>query len=205
MKADTKPRTAVAVIAVEAPQRRQQLLVQSGKLFARKGYRATSMRDIAAATGMKAGSLYYHFASKEALFIAVHASGMEAISSAVRRATTGIADPWTRFEAATIAHAEALLGRSDLIAVLNPDFAEGRGRVRKKLLAMRDEYEEMFDTMVRDLNLPEQIDRKIFRKLYLGALNSTPPWFRPNGALSATEIGRQLIFMLQATARKPIL
>ncbi|MBM4724828.1 TetR family transcriptional regulator [Rhodococcus hoagii] len=43
------------------------MLGAASELFAAKGYTGTSMRDIASATGMLAGSLYYHFESKEAL------------------------------------------------------------------------------------------------------------------------------------------
>src|SRR5947209_17027405 len=46
---------------------RRQILDQAARLLRTNGYASTSLRDIAAATGMKAGSLYYHFASKEAL------------------------------------------------------------------------------------------------------------------------------------------
>jgi AcrR family transcriptional regulator len=44
------------------------------------------MRDIAAASGMLAGSLYYHFASKEELLVAVYAEGVRRISVSVRAA-----------------------------------------------------------------------------------------------------------------------
>ncbi|WP_235870708.1 TetR/AcrR family transcriptional regulator [Rhodococcus xishaensis] len=47
--------------------KRTEILAVSSDLFAAKGYTGTSMRDIAADTGMLAGSLYYHFASKEVL------------------------------------------------------------------------------------------------------------------------------------------
>lgn len=51
----------------EKPDKRTEILAAASQLFAAKGYTGTSMRDIAAATGMLAGSLYYHFDSKEAL------------------------------------------------------------------------------------------------------------------------------------------
>lgn len=49
------------------PDKRSEILAASSDLFAAKGYTGTSMRDIAADTGILAGSLYYHFDSKEAL------------------------------------------------------------------------------------------------------------------------------------------
>jgi AcrR family transcriptional regulator len=39
----------------------------AGELFAEKGFRATTVREIADAAGILSGSLYHHFSSKEAI------------------------------------------------------------------------------------------------------------------------------------------
>ena len=41
----------------------------TSKLFRRNGYQTISMRDIAAAVGMKSCSLYYYYESKEACLL----------------------------------------------------------------------------------------------------------------------------------------
>lgn len=53
----------------DAEQTRANILLTARSLFANKGYTATSMEDICSATGYSKGSLYYHFKSKEDLFI----------------------------------------------------------------------------------------------------------------------------------------
>ena len=67
--------------------RRQAILDAAAKLFARRGYHATSMRDMASATGMLPGSVYYHFDSKEALLLAVYAEGVQRIAAPVPYST----------------------------------------------------------------------------------------------------------------------
>lgn len=47
---------------------KQKILEESLKLFARKGYEGVSMREIAAAVGIKGASLYNHFKGKEDIF-----------------------------------------------------------------------------------------------------------------------------------------
>ncbi|GAA0957057.1 TetR/AcrR family transcriptional regulator [Actinocorallia libanotica] len=60
--------TAVKEEAADARRnRREHLLEAAVELFATKGYAATTMRDIADASGILAGSIYHHFASKEAM------------------------------------------------------------------------------------------------------------------------------------------
>jgi AcrR family transcriptional regulator len=51
------------------PSRRDQILGTAAELFATKGYTKTSMRDVATAAGILAGSLYHHFDSKEAIAV----------------------------------------------------------------------------------------------------------------------------------------
>lgn len=49
------------------PSRREELLDIAGRLFAERGFRNTTVRDIADAAGILSGSLYHHFDSKEAM------------------------------------------------------------------------------------------------------------------------------------------
>ena len=57
--------------ALDEGNRRQKLLRVAARLFRRKGFDATTTRDIAAAAGMRSGSPFYHFESKAALLCAV--------------------------------------------------------------------------------------------------------------------------------------
>ncbi|UKY48355.1 TetR/AcrR family transcriptional regulator [Streptomyces inhibens] len=50
-----------------SPGRRRELLATAAEVFAAQGYNATTVRQIADAVGMLAGSLYYHFDSKESM------------------------------------------------------------------------------------------------------------------------------------------
>ncbi len=56
--------------------RRIELINAAARLFRKKGFNATSTRDIAAAVGMHSGSPFYHFKSKGALLYAVMEEGM---------------------------------------------------------------------------------------------------------------------------------
>ncbi len=64
---------------------RAKLLAVSARLFAKGGFEATSMRDIAGKAGMLAGSMYYHFPSKNDLIAAVYAAGVAERSPARAR------------------------------------------------------------------------------------------------------------------------
>ena len=51
----------------DPPARREEILASAAELFARKGIKATTVREIGDAVGVQSGSLYYHFDSKDAM------------------------------------------------------------------------------------------------------------------------------------------
>ena len=61
---------------------RIKILNAAARTFRAKGYAATTLNEIAEATNMRAGSLYYHFDSKEQLVEAVFEIGMQQIGRA---------------------------------------------------------------------------------------------------------------------------
>ena len=69
---------------------REKLLHAAARCFARKGYAACTVADIAAEAGLGQGSLYVHFKNKEALFLEMiaheHAQGADKARDAMKSA-----------------------------------------------------------------------------------------------------------------------
>ena len=62
---------------------KERILEASAKLFGELGYEKTSIRRISRESGMKAGSIYYFFRSKEEILLEVYARGFELMSDIV--------------------------------------------------------------------------------------------------------------------------
>ena len=176
-----------------SPSSREQLLDAAARLFGRKGYDATSVREIGGALGISAAALYHHFPSKEEIFCATHLKGMEMISGAVRTACMNVDGPWERLEAAAVAHCEALLDAEGDRTIITPHFPDVSDEIRSRLIRQRDEYERFVKGLIADLELPPHIDPMIFRMQYLGSLNWTTSWYKPGGRLTPSAIARQIV------------
>ncbi len=190
-------RRAPAMAPVPRADNRLSLVLDAAaRLFAEKGYGATSMRDIAGAVGMLPGSLYYHFASKEELLVAVYEEGVRRIKAALAPALARPGDPWQRLENACAAHLAGLLEGSDygqVVIRVRPDDAPD---VASRLVALRDEYEHAFSQAIQDLPLPPRTDRRALRLMLLGALNWSQTWYRP-GKDSPQALARRFVRLLR--------
>ncbi|MGO9683364.1 MAG: TetR/AcrR family transcriptional regulator [Beijerinckiaceae bacterium] len=184
---------------------RSRIVAAALDLFSTRGYEGTSIRDIASAVGMTTASLYYHFSSKDELFVGVHGLSIDAMTTAVERAVEGITDPWDRLEAAAQAHCATLFDTDGTRAILTARISDGLAEVNDALVAQRDAYERLIQKLVDDLALPPDLDRKLLRLHILGVMNFLPTWFRRDGPLSAAEIGRQMVrhLRLGLEAKKP--
>ena len=174
---------------------RQRFLDTAAELFARDGYHATSIRDIARAMGVTPGAVYAHFASKAEVLLAVYDAGVSQIGEAVDAVMEAGGAPWEILERACCRHLEAVLADSGyarvVIRVLPGDVEE----VSAKLTELRAGYEARFRRLICTLDLAAGVDRTLFRFTLLGALNWSQVWYRPDGATPeaiAAEIVRSL-------------
>ena len=62
---------------------KRKIFETSMKLFAEKGYDATSIEDITATVGVAKGTLYYHFSSKEEIFNFLVEEGMKLLKNSI--------------------------------------------------------------------------------------------------------------------------
>jgi len=162
--------------------RRRALILGAARLFRRKGFDATSTRDIAAAAGMQSGSPFYHFKTKQALLFAVMEEGMRSALERQRRllAELAEADPQEQLRRLVRNHFEVLLGSgSDFYPVMLYEARSITPRQRAQLADLRTEYEGVWDPVLRQLHASGrlQADVKLARLLVFGALNWSVQWF----------------------------
>ncbi|MGE0667435.1 MAG: TetR family transcriptional regulator [Sphingomonadales bacterium] len=182
---------------------RARILNAAAKTFRQSGYTASSLRDIAEAAGVQAGSLYYYFDGKEDLAEAVLDEGVHGARRAADEAVAALgpdANPMERIEAAFGGHLSYLLAESDFavasLRMLHQTPDAVRTRHMRKQRALGRFYAGLFEE-ARDAGLirPE-FDLSALRMLLIGALNWSPEWYDPSG-LSAVQLIQQLSRMMQ--------
>ncbi len=179
-----------------ADNRLPLILDEAARLFAARGFHGASVRDIVRAIDMLPGSLYYHFATKEALLAVVYAEGVRRISESVEAAIAGRRDPWERLEAACVAHLESLLNAGDYAQVVIRVRPSDAPSVAGELVQRRDEYERLFVELLQALPLARGVDRRSARLMLLGALNWSQTWYHP-GRDSPRVIARRFVNLLR--------
>jgi AcrR family transcriptional regulator len=94
-----------------AGQRRRQLVAVALELFARSGYRATTMDDIAEAAGVTKPLVYQHFSSKRALYLELVNSIAEELLAAVKTAVLRAEGPRQQVELGFAAYFRLVISR----------------------------------------------------------------------------------------------
>lgn len=190
-------------IVSKSERTRQRILHAAARVFRQHGYTSSSLRDIAESAGIQAGSLYYHFDSKEDLAEAVMDEGVLGAEQAARQAVEALgerANPIDRIEAAFRGHLGYLLRESDFaVATLRmlhqtPDGV--RMRHLRKQRAFGRFYSALFEDAQRAGLIRPEFHLGALRMLLLGALNWSPEWFDPNG-LSPDQLVGQLSAMMR--------
>jgi len=170
----------------------------AANLFSRQGFAGTSIRDISRAVHMLPGSIYCHFDSKEALFLAVYEEGVRRIAERVHAAISIGADPWDRLHLACTAHLETILDRSDYAQVVIRVQPHEVPNMAAQLIALRDGYEALFRDLIEAVEDIAPARKRSFRLLLLGAMNWTQHWYQPGGA-SPARIADQFLALLRTT------
>ncbi len=163
---------------------RQLILDTAARLFRQEGYAATSLRDIAGECGMQAGSLYYHFASKDMIIGEVLRLGVERVSEEVRRAVMALpadVDARTLLHTAVRAHLSALLELQDYTSANVRIFGQVPASVRQAHIATRDAYERFWTGLlrrcVRSGGWNPRRKLGLVRLFVINALNGSLEWF----------------------------
>jgi AcrR family transcriptional regulator len=171
--------------------RRGQLIRESARLFREKGYEATSVRDIAAATGLQSGSWVYHFKTKQDILAAVMEEGLQRALERIEAIGRNQLPPREQFRALLRAHLDTILAPGqDFIPVLLYEWRSLEAKSRPRVVALQRRYEAVWEKVIAQLRRsgdwvqPTRVDRL----LMFGALNWMAHWYRLDGPFDVAEL-----------------
>lgn len=199
------PRTVPATRAAgetKADVSRERVLAGAARIFADRGYAGTTMRAVAQHVGLQAGSLYYHYRSKEELIEAVLAMALngvtDSVSAALERLPAGTSHQ-ERIRTGVLAHLTSVLTYGDYALASRRVLTQVPDHVRRRHVRLRDAYGQLWldllDNAKAGGELRPDADTHLARTFILGALNSILEWYRPQGR-SIEELAAEFFLLI---------
>jgi len=187
----------------KAEKTRARLIEVAKRLFQEHGSDEVTVRTIAAAANIEAGSIYYHFASRDEIMRAVLESGVEGARQQVMRAIedAGAANsPLVRLRAALGAHFKYTL--KEHFSSRLKSIRRLPKRLREQHMKQEREYAAIFAGLLQEAErkglLRRGFDLSVVRMLTMGALTWAAEWFDAEGEMSADDVTDELMRVLSS-------
>jgi AcrR family transcriptional regulator len=164
----------------------------AARLFRKKGYAATTTREIAHAAGIQKASLYHHFQTKEDLLYVICVNGLQRLTDDV---TTAIEDAGATSRLRVLCKTHILTARhdQDYFAVMLNELRSLSDDRRRDVLERRDGYERLlYETIVSEQaegRARTDIPARYLTLALLDLLNASIFWNERGSRLGQTELG----------------
>lgn len=168
-------------------RRRRQIVAASIALFGKRGYYATTMRDIAARAGVSVGLIYQYFGDKEDVLFLTIVDVLDTYRDRIPAATAGIGDPLERFKAAVHAYCRVIDENVDA-TVLAYRETKSLGKARRNVIKHKEaETNALLARCVEDC-----IAAGLFERIDVGMLVYQIVMFAHAWALKAWHFGDRM-------------
>jgi AcrR family transcriptional regulator len=165
--------------------RREQIEDVASALFSHRGYRATSMRDIARELDIRGASLYAHIPSKEAVLASIVERAADRFHQAIQPIADGPGPAAERLRRMIAAHVEVVASGRERAQVFLFEWVALSQERRERVARSRDAYEDHFTRVIAEGIAAGELAPADAR------MNALAHWYRPDGPLSPDAIARQ--------------
>ena len=178
--------------------RRDELLELAAAMFAERGLRATTVRDIADAAGILSGSLYHHFASKEEMVDEVLRGFLVWLFDRYQHIVDTQPNPLERFKGLFMASFDAIEDRHAQVVIYQdeakrlssqPRFSYVEDLNRKQ----RQMWVDVLRQGIKEGYFRPDLDVDLVYRFIRDTTWVSVRWYQPGGRLTAEQVGRQYL------------
>jgi AcrR family transcriptional regulator len=186
---------------------REHILATAARLFHDRGYQATTVRDVAAAVGISAGSLFHHFPSKEQMLVEMLREASISLCAGAEAVTAGLATSQEKLLALIRYELTCLVGDKTRhqFAVLISEWRDVPPAIRPELQMLRRRYFGVWMDVLNDC-----YNRGLLRlepdaalRIVHGADQGSVTWFRAEGKYSIAQFALILTNLILVSPIQP--
>jgi AcrR family transcriptional regulator len=170
-------------------ERLDSLLRVAAEVFARKGYHATTMRDLSRASGMSLAGMYHYVPGKEDLLYLIQRRCFQSVLRDVQEAVARESDPTERLRTFVRHHLEFFAANMNEMKVLSHEAESLGGDHAREILDLKRRYAQLLQRTIAGANgrHPSVAAYALF-----GMMNWIYTWYRPDGPLRPTELAEAI-------------
>ena len=178
--------------------RRAELLDIAATLFAERGLRATTVRDIADAAGILSGSLYHHFDSKESMVDEILRGFLDDLFGKDREVVASGLDSRATLEALVTTSYEAIDASHSAVAIYQDEVKHLVANERFTYLSelnteFRDLWMGVLEAGVKDGSFRADIDVELAFRFLRDTAWVAVRWYRPGGSVTVDTVAKQYL------------
>ena len=173
----------------------EMILDQAADVFARKGFRGASIRDIARQTGVSLSGLYYYFQSKDELLYLIQKHCFQSLTASLEAKLQGVDDPAARLRVLMHNHLEYFLSNMEEMKVLSHEAGSLGGEFLAEIEAIKRRYYKICLGVVQELagaGRMKDLSPRVAVMSMLGMMNWIYNWYDPRRDGKAHELARQM-------------
>ena len=178
--------------------RRDELLELAAAMFAERGLRATTVRDIADSAGILSGSLYHHFSSKEEMVDEVLRGFLDWLFERYQEIVATEPNPLERLKGLFLASFEAIADRHAQVVIYQDEakrltdqprfsYVEERNKEQRKM------WMDVLNQGIEEGYFRPDIDVDLVYRFIRDTTWVSVRWYQPGGPLTAEQVGQQYL------------
>jgi TetR/AcrR family transcriptional regulator, cholesterol catabolism regulator len=178
--------------------RRDELLELAAAMFAERGLRATTVRDIADAAGILSGSLYHHFVSKEEMVDEVLRGFLDWLFERYQHIVDTQPNPLERFKGLFMASFDAIEDRHSQVVIYQDEAKRLSSQPRFSYVEelnrkQRQMWVDVLRQGIKEGYFRPDLDVDLVYRFIRDTTWVSVRWYQPGGPLTAEQVGRQYL------------
>ena len=181
------------MVSMPYDDRREHLLSTAAQVFAQRGFHATTMRDLARATGMSLAGMYHYVTGKDELLYQIQERCFTRVTKGAIGAVAEGVDETDRLDRFIRHHVTFFAEHMNEMKVLSHEAESLTSKHRKKIHHLKRRYVDLLLKLIQETGAcPPHLDERVATYALFGMMNWIYTWYDPAGPIPPRDLADQI-------------